>query len=164
MDLGRLRSTEWIVAAFSAALFGVMFLDWYEPRARSSGLSADAGLNAWHAFAATDVVLAAAAGCGLMLALLTATQATPAVPIAWSALTCFVTTFASVWLFVRVLSLPDGTYARSVGPTLGFALVLGLNVAVWFSTRNERPGHGGHARGARRRITEIETLPAPEPR
>lgn len=158
MDLGRLRSTEWIAGALSAALIGAMFVDWYESR------EATTALNAWEAFDATDVAMAVAAGMGLMLFVLTATQQTAALPIAWAALTALAAPIASVFVVVRVFNVPDVegvALVRSLGPALGLPLILGLSLAVWFGLRNERPGHGAFGRAARQRVVEVETLQAP---
>lgn len=180
MDLGRLRSTEWILGALGAALLGVMFLDWYEPGITADDLSGlplspdlqsgglfaygiDSGaVNAWEAFAVTDIVLAAAAVLAVAVAVVTATQRTPAVPVALGSLTGLLTLVASIFVFIRVLTVPGEGYVREIGPMLGLPLILGLAVAAWFSIRNERPGHGAYARGAREHIAQIETIPAPE--
>lgn len=155
MDLGRLRSTEWFAGALGAALIGVMFLDWYGPPGGGEALSA------WEAFAYTDVVMAVAAGMGIVFAILTATQQTAAFPIAWGSLTALVAPISSGFVLMRVFNLPGEELVRSVGPALGLPLILGLTLAVWFGLRNERPGHGAFSRASRRRVAEIETLPAP---
>ena len=173
MDLGRLRSTEWISGVLSVALVGVMFLDWYESGLSRSSFERAFGedpvaigfgvqaLNAWEAFAVTDIVLAAAAILGILTFVVTATQQTPAIPVAVQSLTALLTTLASVFVFIRVLSVPEEGLVRDVGPTLGLALTLGITLSAWFGIHNERPGHGGFARKARDRIGDIETLPAP---
>ena len=168
MDLGRLRSTEWILGAFGVALLGVMWLDWY-----AYGFYAQVGqsdgtavaiepVNAWEAFAVTDIVLAGAAILAIAVAVVTATQRTQAIPVALESLTALLTLIASIFGFVRVLSLPGGVLFREVGPMLGLPLILGLTLAAWFGIRNERPGHGAHARDARAHVANIETIPAPE--
>lgn len=179
MDLGRLRSTEWVLGALGVALLGVMFLDWYEAAFSPAQLEqalpddtfvsggifgpADPSLNAWQAFAVTDIVLAVAATLAIAVAVVTATQQTSAVPMALTSLTGLLTLIASIFVTIRVLTVPEDGYVREVGPMLGLPLILGLTLAAWFAMRNERPGHGAHARGARARIAEIETIPAPEP-
>lgn len=171
MDLGRLRSTEWILGAFGVALLGVMFLDWYSALEgayfnRSEGEAAVAlatsEVNAWQAFAVTDVVLAAAAILAITVAVVTATQRSQAIPVALQSLTALLTLIASIFVFIRVLSVPGDGLVREIGPMLGLPLILGLTLAAWFGVRNERPGHGEHAREARARAASIETLPAPE--
>jgi hypothetical protein len=181
VDVGRLRSTEWILGAFGVALLGVMFLDWYEytvtagyfdevaplaPDESSGGVFAysvgDGTVNAWEAFAVTDIVLAAAAILAIAVAIVTATQRTQAIPVALESLTALLTLVASIFVFIRVLSLPGDGLVRDIGPMLGLPLILGLTLAAWFGVRNERPGHGAHARDARAHVAEIETLPAPE--
>ena len=168
MDLGRLRSTEWILGAFGVALLGVMWLDWYAygvyaPIGENDGTAvAIEPVNAWEAFAVTDIVLATAAILAIAVAVVTATQKTPAIPVALETLTGLLTLIASIFVFIRVLSVPEEGLVRGVGPMLGLPLILGLTLAAWFGMRNERPGHGTHAREARARVAEIETLPAPE--
>lgn len=181
MDLGRLRSTEWILGAFGVALLGVMFLDWYRftftegayfnrsdgafaPDVSSGGafLIGEDKLNAWQAFGVTDIVLAAAAILAIAVAVVTATQRTQAIPVALESLTALLTLIASVFVFIRVLSVPGDGLVREIGPVLGLPLILGLTLAAWFGVRNERPGHGAHARDAREHVAQIETIPAPE--
>jgi hypothetical protein len=184
VDVGRLRSTEWILGAFGVALLGVMFLDWYKPAISGADLetlsddafvqdAASGGIfvvdpgtgsvNAWEAFAVTDIVLAAAAILAIAVAVVTATQRTQAIPVALESLTALLTLIASIFVFIRVLSVPGDGLVRDIGPVLGLPLILGLTLAAWFGVRNERPGHGAHARDARAHVAEIETLPAPEP-
>jgi uncharacterized membrane protein len=163
VDLGRLRVSDWIVGALGACVVGVMFLDWYEGVRGWAAYGAvppepagGATINAWQAFAVTDVVMAVAAGMAIALVPIAATQQTAALPVAWSALTALVSGFAAVWTFVRVLSVPEPGLVRSTGPTLGLATMLLLAIASWSAVRNERPGDA-----IAQQPLEIETLPAP---
>ena len=75
MDLRRVRAGEWVAAASGVALLVSLFLPWYGPSA-----------SAWESLAAIDVLLAFVAASGVLLAIVTAVQRVPAVPIALSAL------------------------------------------------------------------------------
>lgn len=153
MDLGRLRGTDYVVGVLALALLGSLFLDWYEPR--------DGGpaLDAWAAYGATDVVLAAFAVMALGIVVVTVTQRSPAIPIAWTSLTALLAVVATGFMVVAALNVPDEGLVREAGPAVGLALTLALAGAVWSAMRNERPGPS-IARSSR---NDPETLPTPQP-
>lgn len=154
MDLGRLRGTDYVVGVLAVALLGSLFLDWYEPR-----LGGDASLSAWEAYAVTDVVLAAFAVMALGIVVLSATQRTSAVPIAWTSITTLASLVAVGFAVVAALTVPEDALVREVGPAVGLALTLGLAGAVWSTMRSERPGPAV----ARSPRSDVETLPTPQP-
>lgn len=169
MDLGRLRGTDYVVGALAAALLASLFLAWYEPLegalfdatrgGEGVAVATGASLNAWEAYAATDVVLALFAAMGLALVAATATQRTAAVAVALGSLTAAVSLFATGFMVVAALTVPGEGLVREIGPVLGLALTLALAGAVWSTLRSERPGPA-LARSPR---AEVETLPTPEP-
>jgi hypothetical protein len=145
MDLRRLRHGEWVAGTAGVVLFVSLFLDWYD------------AVNAWDTFAATDIVLAIAALMGITLAIATATQRTPAVPQALSALTTPVALAAAVLAAIHTISLPDGATGREVGLWLGLAGSIGVLVGAWRSMGDQS------FPAAVRQQVEVTPLPAPKP-
>ena len=145
MDLRRLRHGEWMAGTAGAVLLVSLFLDWY-------------GANAWDTFVATDVVLAISALMGIALALATATQRSPAVPQALSALIVPVALVAAVLVVIHTISLPDGADGRDIGLWLGLAGAVGVLVGAWRSMGDQS------FPAAVRQQVEVTPLPAPKAR
>jgi hypothetical protein len=144
MDLRRLRTGEWLAAASGVALLLSLFLPWYEPE-----------LTAWEALAAIDVLLALVAASGVLLAIVTAVQRVPAVPIALAALVTFAGLFGLLLVLFRVIDIPDGAVGRQAGLWLALASVAGVIAGAFVAMRDEvRPG-------ATR--PEIPAIPSPRP-
>jgi hypothetical protein len=148
MDLRRVRIGEWIAAASGLALLGFMFLAWFgaEPeRADAAVVTGKAERTPWEAFAVLDVVLALAAAMALVLLVLTATQRTPALPIAFVSVTAFVALVATVWLLLRAVWPPaaEGTNletTRELGLWLGLLATAALAAGALAGMRDESPG------------------------
>jgi hypothetical protein len=159
MDLRRLHPGEWIAAASGLALLVSLFLPWYD--------AGDDSVSAWDALAVTDVLLAIVAAAGVLLAIVTATQRVPAVPIALSAVVVLVGLVGLVLVVIRVLALPDGADGRDWALWLGLAGAAGIVVGALATMTDERlskPGRPTDATG--RPIAappEIERTPAPRP-
>ena len=144
MDLRRLRAGEWMAAASGVALLVSLFLPWYEPR--TSG---------WESLAAVDVLLAVVAASGVLLAIVTAVQRVPAVPIATSALVLISGMFGVLLVLFRLIDIPDGAAGREWALWLGLAGALGIVAGAFIAMREEnRPG-------ATR--PDIPAIPAPRP-
>jgi O-antigen/teichoic acid export membrane protein len=144
MDLRRLRAGEWVAAASGVALLVSLFLPWYEPDA-----------SGWESLAAIDVLLAFVAASGVLLAIVTAVQRVPAVPIATSALVSIAGTFGVLLVLFRVIDLPDGAAGREWALWLGLAGAAGIAAGAFIAMRDEiRPG-------ATR--PDIPVIPAPRP-
>ena len=144
MDLRRLRAGEWVAAASGVTLLVSLFLPWYEP-----------STSAWEALAAIDVLLAFVAASGVLLAIVTAVQRVPAVPIATSALVAISGLFGVLLVLFRLIDTPDGAAGREWALWLGLAGALGIVAGAFISMRDEiRPG-------ATR--PDIPAIPAPRP-
>jgi peptidoglycan/LPS O-acetylase OafA/YrhL len=143
MDLRRLRAGEWVAAASGVALLASLFLPWYGPNS----------VTGWESLAAIDVLLAFVAASGVMLAIATATQGVPAVPIALSALVFLVALFGVLLVLLRVLDLPDGASGREWALWLGLAGVAGVAAGAALAMRDERVADAAPV--------EVESLPAP---
>ncbi|MEA2330824.1 MAG: hypothetical protein QOH58_962 [Thermoleophilaceae bacterium] len=131
MDLRRLRAGEWIAAASGAALLGSLFAPWY-------GRAQAARLSAWEALGATDVLLAFLAASGVLLAVVTATQRVPAVPIALAALVTLAGLAGVLLVLLRALNLPDAAAGREWGLWLGLAGAGGIVLGGAAAMRDER--------------------------
>jgi hypothetical protein len=141
MDLRRLRAGEWVAAASGVALLVSLFLPWY------------GSATGWESLAAIDVLLALVAATGVLLAVVTAAQGVPAVPIALSALVSLAGLFGVLLVLFRVLDIPDGAPGREWALWLGVAGAVGVAVGAALAMRDER------MLGAK--AVEVESLPAP---
>jgi hypothetical protein len=166
MDLRRLRTGEWLAAVSGVALLVSLFLPWYGTGRQqgsvcivnyadtiAGGTVACGDVTGWESLTAIDVLLAFVAASGVLLAIVTATQAVPAVPIALSALISLFGSLGVILVLVRALDLPDWAGGREWGLWLGLAGAVGIVAGALLSMREEiRPG------AAR---LEIESIPAP---
>jgi hypothetical protein len=144
MDLRRLRAGEWVAAASGVALLVSLFLPWYEP-----------STSGWEALGAIDVLLAFVAASGVLLAIVTAVQRVPAVPIATSALVAISGGFGVLLVLYRLIDIPNGAAGREWALWLGLAGALGIVAGAFIAMRDEiRPG-------ATR--PDIPAIPAPRP-
>jgi hypothetical protein len=147
-DLTRVRFYEWMLAAFGAALVGVMFVHWYGFGARR--------VDAWQAFSVTDVVLAVVAAVAIGVAVAGATHRTVALPQALSALATIAGGVATIVVLVRAASPPgDGAVSREVGLWLGLVCAIGIAVCGWRSMSDE------HFPGTMRQRLDVERLELP---
>ena len=144
MDLRRLRAGEWVAAASGVALLVSLFAPWYAPSA-----------SGWESLAAIDVLLALVAASGVLLAIVTAVQRVPAVPIATSALVSIAGAFGVLLVLYRVIDIPDGAGGREWALWLGLAGAAGIVAGAFIAMRDEI--HPGDTR------SEIPALPAPRP-
>jgi hypothetical protein len=145
MDLRRLRAGEWLAAISGIALLVALFLPWYGPDSATG----------WEAMTAIDILLAFVAASGVVLAIVTATQRVPAVPVALSALISLFGALGVILVLIRVLDVPGWASGREWGLWLGLAGTLGIVAGAMLAMREE-------IRPAAPRI-EIESLPAPRP-
>jgi formate hydrogenlyase subunit 3/multisubunit Na+/H+ antiporter MnhD subunit len=89
----------------------------------------------------------------VLLAVVTANQRVPAVPIALSALVALVGLLGVILVLIRVLALPDWASGREWGLWLGLAGAIGIVAGSILSMRDEiRPGVES---------VQVESLPAP---
>jgi peptidoglycan/LPS O-acetylase OafA/YrhL len=145
MDLRRLRAGEWLAALSGFALLASLFLPWYGPES----------VTGWEALTAIDVLLAFVAASGVLLAIVTANQRVPAVPVALSALIALFGLFGVILVLIRVLDLPDWAGGREWALWLGLAGAVGIVAGSILAMRDEiRPGAAP---------VQVESLPAPRP-
>jgi formate hydrogenlyase subunit 3/multisubunit Na+/H+ antiporter MnhD subunit len=162
MDLRRLRTGEWLAAISAVALLTSLFLPWYEVgRAGPGGWTVygphwgSSTATGWESFSAIDILLALVAASGVLLAIVTAHQRVPAVPVALSALVALVGIVGVILVLIRVLDLPDWADGREWGLWLALAGAVGIVAGSLLAMREEiRP---------RAEAIQIESLPAPRP-
>lgn len=161
MDFRRLRVGEYLTATSGLLLVTALFGPWYGTGSRD--------LTAWETFSVLDVVFLLLGLSALAVALLTATQRTPAVGMAGDSLLLLVALPVAVIALVRFLNLPgvadELDAGRSLFSYLGTLAVLGVTLGALVSMRDERlsdPDHPSDATGAPTGSQpEVERLPAP---
>jgi hypothetical protein len=150
MDLRRLRTGEWLAALSGVALLASLFQPWYEV-----GRAVSATATGWESLDVLDILLALVAASGVLLALVTANQRVPAVPVALSALVALVGGLGVILVLIRVLDLPNWAGGREWGLWLALAGAVGIVAGSLLAMREEiRPGA---------EAIHIESLPAPRP-
>jgi hypothetical protein len=154
MDLRRLRAGEWLAAISGIVLLASLFLPWYGTGSRQgsfciagyrdivAGTAPACGdVTGWESMTAIDVVLAFVAASGVLLAIVTANQRVPAVPVALSALISLFGAFGVILVLIRVLDIPDWAGGRewalwlalvgAAGVAAGAAAAAGAAVSVF---------------------------------
>jgi hypothetical protein len=161
MDVRRLGAGEWLAAVSGVALLVSLVVPWYRPEiciTRYGDVPAgvpDCSLSGWESLTAIDVLLALVAATGVLLAIVTAAQRVPAVPVALSALVVLVGVFGIVLVLLRLADLPDWATGREWGLFLGLAGALGIVAGAVIAMRDEvRPGATA---------PDIPAMPAPRP-
>ena len=144
MELSRLRAGELIAAAGGVALLIVMFLDWYAAggvtEVGGQDIEISVGFNAWAAFGITDLLLALAAIVGIATAVLAATRASPALPVAGSVITTAFGALATLLVLYRILNQPGpNEFIEVQWPAfLGFLCALAIAAGGWIGMRDEQ--------------------------
>jgi hypothetical protein len=170
MDLRRLRRGEIVAAASALALFVVMFLSWYGTAgvtAQQEKLIAAGGgdttASAWQSYDVLDFYLLLVVVAALVLALLTATERSPALPVGASVITTVLAALGVLLVLVRILDQPGPNDAVSVkyGAWLGLASTAGILVGALLSLREE--ASAPVAAEARAAVAALEPRPAPPP-
>jgi hypothetical protein len=135
-DPRRLRTGEWVAAAGGVALLASLFAPWYHVRLGGETLSG------WQAFTFVDVLLTLVAACGLGLAVLTATQRTPALPVGASVVTVVAGTAGVLVVALRLLDAPgpDARLGLRAGGLVALLGALVVTAGAWLALRDETPG------------------------
>jgi len=130
MSLRRLRAGEWIALAGSVCIFVALALPWYETPSGS--------LGAWSTFGPTVVLLIIAAVLGVLLAIVTASERSSAIPTATVVWTVIGGLAAVVAALVRVLERPSHASGVEVGAWLALVGAVAILVGAWQAMRDER--------------------------
>lgn len=139
MDLSRLRRGQVIAAAGGVALLVVMFLEWYSVGGVDGVRSQ--GATAWQSFGVLDVILALVALLAIALALLGATQRSPALPVATAVITSAAGTVALLLVLYRILDPPgpNESVEVSYGAYAGFLCVAAIAAGGWDAMSEDDP-------------------------
>jgi hypothetical protein len=170
VDLRRVRFWDWIAGIAGAVLIGSMFLHWYSVAYHLGGIRSV--VNAWQAFAVSDIFILVAGLFGIAIVLVTATQRTASLAQAVSSSSVIPVFVGTVIIVVRALDPPSfqsiidghgffiplsGTdVSRDAGLWIGLGSVLILLVACWRAM-----GDQSFPAPARSRV-EVTQFPAPE--
>jgi hypothetical protein len=137
VDLRRLRAGEWLAAVAAVAVPVTLALPWYGVRAR------EATVTGFESFSVIDVLLVLIAAVGLTLAVLQATQTSPALPVAFGVLTVTAGLLGVLLVLYRLINEPgpDAFLDVRPGAWLGLAAVAALTAGGWLSIADERIRH-----------------------
>jgi hypothetical protein len=161
MDLSRVRTSEWLAGLAGLLVLVSMFgFDWYEiggtagpaiDALGSIGVDAETGIKAWESqgFTGTiaNLVILAAAFCGIGLAVLAATSRTVALPVAASALTAQLGAAAVVMVILRMIFQPGPNELVDLQPGI-FVALAGSALVTWGGWRSMEEEMGPYSPAA----------------
>lgn len=131
-----------LAGAGGALLFVTLFLPWFGKVSPFcvplTGHSCGHDFDAWKVFDFTDLVLLAAALCGLVMAVLAGASSKTDTQITSACLTVPIGLLATVLVFYRVFE-PVGKLEPRFGLFLGLAACMAITYGSWRAVRNERP-------------------------
>jgi hypothetical protein len=144
IDLSRLRRGEQVAAGAAVLLFILMFFDWYSVSV-SAGPFGDfsVGGSAWQAFDFLDIYLLIVILAAIGLAVLTATERSPALPVTMSVIVTGLAALGTVLVLYRLIDtpigdVPDGVdVSRTIWAFLGLVAVGAIAYGGYLSMRDE---------------------------
>lgn len=143
-DLSRLRRGEKIAAAAAVLLFILMFFDWYSVSVSAGPLGDfSVGGSAWQAFDILDIYLFLVILAAIGLAVLTATERSPALPVTASVIVTALAGLGTLFVLYRLIDtpvgdVPDGVdVGRTVWAFLGLIAVAAVTYGGYLSMREE---------------------------
>ena len=125
MDLRRLRAGEWIAAAGGTVLIVSLLLPWY------------GGATGYQALSVIDVLLTLIALLGIALAVLQATQDTPAKPVAAGVLTVVFGALGVLLVAFRLIDAPSAGLEVRGGAWLALVAAIAITIGGWRSLAAE---------------------------
>jgi hypothetical protein len=135
VDLRRLRAGEWLAAAGGITLIVALLLPWYEDEQSGETVSG------FEIFSVVDILLVLVAAVAITLAILQATQTSPALPVAFGVLTVVVGALGVLLVLYRLIDEPRDAVGLSAGAWLGLVAVVAVTAGGWLSIADE------HVRG-----------------
>jgi hypothetical protein len=143
-DLSRLRRGEKIAAAAAVLLFILMFFDWYSVSVSGGPLGGfSVGGSAWQAFDVLDIYLFLVILAAIGLAVLTATERSPALPVTASVIVTALAGLGTLLVLYRLIDtpvgdVPDGVdVGRTVWAFLGLIAVAAITYGGYLSMHEE---------------------------
>ena len=129
MDLRRLRFGEWLALAGGVLLIVSLFMPWYDD------------VTGFAAMSVIDVLLVLIAGVAIALAVLQATQTSPALPVGFGVLTVTTGAIGVLLVLFRLIDSPGDVGGPTTGAWLGLVAVVGLTTGGWRAIANEHVPH-----------------------
>lgn len=143
-ELSRLRRGEKIAAVAAVLLFILMFFDWYSVSVEAGPFGDfSVGGSAWQVFGFIDVYLFVVVLAALALAVLTATERTPALPVTGAVIVTALAAFGTLLVLYRLIDtpvgdVPDGVdVGRTIWAFLGLIAVAAITYGGYLSMRDE---------------------------
>lgn len=143
-DLSRLRRGEKIAAAAAVLLFILMFFDWYNVSISAGPFGeASGGISAWKAFDLLDIYLFVVILAAIGLAVLTATERSPALPVTLSVIVTALAALGTLFVLYRLIDTPIGDVpdsvdvGRTIWAFLGLVAVAAITYGGYASMREE---------------------------
>ncbi|HKG39988.1 MAG TPA: hypothetical protein VKB25_13445 [Conexibacter sp.] len=143
-DLSRLRRGEQVAAGAAVLLFILMFFDWYSVSV-SAGPFGDfsVGGSAWQVFSFIDIYLFIVILAAIGLAVLTATERTPALPVTGAVIVTALAALGTLMVLYRLIDtpigdVPDGVdVGRTIWAFLGLIAIAAITYGGYLSMRDE---------------------------
>ncbi len=158
-DYQRLRLGERVAGACAVLLFIDMFLPWYSAQITLFGITRSGSGDAWEVFAYTHLWMLLLILVTLGVIALTATQRSPALPVAGSVIVTLLAALIALLVLYRIVNQPGPNNYVSVelGAYIGFLLVAGIAAGGFLSMRDEGTSLGGARARAESMIAQRRT-------
>ena len=129
MDLRRLRFGEWTALVGGVLLIVSLFVPWY------------GDVSGFEALSIVDILLVLVAAVGIALAVLQATQTTPALPVAFGVLSVTIGAIGVLLVLFRLIDSPGDVGGPALGAWLGLVSAVAITVGGWRALANEHVPH-----------------------
>ncbi len=143
-DPSRLRRGEKIAAGSAVLLFILMFFDWYSVSVSAGPFgNFSVGGSAWQVFSFIDIYLFVVVLAAIGLAVVTATERSPALPVTASVIVTALAALGTVLVLYRLIDtpvgdVPDGVdVGRTIWAFLGLVAVGAVTYGGYLSMRDE---------------------------
>lgn len=168
MDVNRLSTGEKIAGIAGVLLLIIMFaFDWFTIEV--GGGFGDVGGNAWDTMELIRFILLLTGLAGIALAVASASQSAPNMPVALSAITAGLGILSVVLVLFRIISPPDGgagdlvDVGRGIGVFLGLLASAGVAYGGWTAMQEEGTSFGDQADRLQERDRDDAPPPPPPP-
>ncbi|HEV7772562.1 MAG TPA: hypothetical protein VGO48_04630 [Conexibacter sp.] len=143
-DLSRLRRGEKVAAGAAVLLFILMFFDWYSVSVSAGPFgNFSVGGSAWQAFDFLDIYLFIVILAAIGLAVVTATERTPALPVTGAVIVTALAALGTIMVLYRLIDtpigdVPDGVdVGRTIWAFLGLIAIAAITYGGYLSMRDE---------------------------
>jgi hypothetical protein len=143
-DLSKLRRGEKVAAGAAVLLFILMFFDWYSVSVSAGPLGEfSVGGSAWQAFDFIDIYLFVVILAAIGLAVLTATERSPALPVTGAVIVTALAALGTLLVLYRLINtpvgdVPDGVdVGRTIWAFLGLIAIAAVTYGGYLSMHEE---------------------------